>query len=414
MIDFDKWQEIFSSMRRHRLRTFLTALSVWWGIFMLVILLGMGNGLQNSVEHNFRDDAINSIWMYPGRTTKPYKGLPPGRYIRFTNDDYDLIKSKVPEVEFITGRYYLRGEYNVNYKNKSLSFDVRCVHPDHQVVENTIMTSGRFLNDMDIKEYRKVCAIGKIVAADFFKNGTEPIGEFLRIKGTDYKVVGVFRDEGHENEMRKIYLPVTTTQRVESANERLHQLMVTIGNASVEESVNIENKIRNLLSERHKFSPDDEQAIYIRNGVESFQEFQTVFAFIKGFIWFVGIGSIIAGVIGVSNIMLIVVKDRTREIGIRKAMGATPFSIITMIMQEAVFLTSMAGYFGLLSGFGLIYALNYLIIENNIELEFFRNPEVDFVTVLTALVFLVICGAISGLIPAIQAVRINPVTAMKN
>src|SRR5690606_27173466 len=157
-----------------------------------------------------------------------------------------------------------------------------------------------------------------IVAADFFKNGTEPIGEFLRIKGTDYKVVGVFRDEGHENEMRKIYLPVTTTQRVESANERLHQLMVTIGNASVEESVNIENKIRNLLSERHKFSPDDEQAIYIRNGVESFQEFQTVFAFIKGFIWFVGIGSIIAGVIGVSNIMLIVVKDRTREIGIRK------------------------------------------------------------------------------------------------
>ena len=413
MIDFDKWQEIFSSMRRHKLRTFLTALSVWWGIFMLVLLLGMGKGLQNSVEHNFRDDAINSIWINGWRTSKPYKGLPPGRYIRFTNDDYNLIKSRVPEVEFLTGRYYLRGEFNIAYKNKSLSFDVRSVHPDHKVLENTIMTSGRFLNDTDLKEYRKVCVIGKIVAEDFFKNGKEPIGEYINIKGADYKVVGVFRDEGHENEMRKIYIPITTAQRVDSANGRIHRIMATVGDASVEEATRIENKIRFLLAEQHKFAPDDEQAVYLRNGVERFQEFQMVFAFIKGFIWFVGIGSIIAGVIGVSNIMLIVVKDRTKEIGIRKAMGATPFSIISMVMQEAVFLTSLAGYIGLLSGFGLIYGMNYIMIENQIEIEFFRNPEVDFVTVLTALIFLIACGALSGLIPALQAVRINPVTAMK-
>jgi putative ABC transport system permease protein len=139
MIDFDKWQEILSSMRRHKLRTFLTALSVWWGIFMLVLLLGMGKGLQNSVEHNFKDDAINSLWIRPGRTSKPYKGLPPGRYVRFTNDDYNLIKSQVPEVEYITGRYYMWGEFNIEYKGNSLAFDVRSVHPDHQVLENTII-----------------------------------------------------------------------------------------------------------------------------------------------------------------------------------------------------------------------------------------------------------------------------------
>ncbi len=414
MIDFDKWQEIFSSIRRHKLRTFLTALSVWWGIFMLVLLLGMGKGLQNSVEHNFRDDAINSLWIYPGRTSKPFKGLPPGRYIRFTNDDYDLIKSQITEVEFITGRYYLRGEFDIEYKNKNLSFDVRCVHPDHQVLENTIVTSGRFLNEIDIKEYRKVCVIGKIVAEDFFKNGLDPIGEYLSIKGADYKIVGIFRDEGHENEMRKIYLPVTVAQRVDSANGRLYQIMATIGDASVSESLVIEDKVRKLLAERYKFAVDDDSAIYISNDVEDYQEFQTVFAFIKGFIWFVGFGSIIAGVIGVSNIMLIVVKDRTKEIGIRKAMGATPFSIISMVMQEAVFLTSLAGYVGLISGFGLIYTMNYLMVENNLELEFFRNPEVDFFTVFAALLFLIACGALSGLIPAIQAVRINPVTAMRS
>ena len=414
MIDFDKWEEIFSSMKRHKLRTFLTALSVWWGIFMLVLLLGMGKGLQNSVEHNFRDDAINSFWINPGRTSKPYKGLPPGRYIRFTNDDYNLLKSQIPEIEFITGRYYLRGEFNIEYKNKSLSFDVRSVHPDHRVLENTIMLEGRFLNDTDLKEYRKVCVIGKIVVEDFFGKGIDPIGEYLSIKGADYKIVGTFRDEGNENEMRKIYLPVTTAQRVDSANGRLHRIMATIGDAGVKESLIIENKVRKLLAEQHKYAPDDEQAIYLRNGVESFQEFQMVFAFIKGFIWFVGIGSIIAGVIGVSNIMLIVVKDRTKEIGIRKPWVLHRLSIISMVMQEAVFLTSLAGYIGLISGFGLVYGMNYLMVENNIEVEFFRNPEVDFLTVLTALLFLICCGAFSGLIPAIQAVRINPVTAMKS
>ncbi len=414
MIDYDKWAEIFSSIKRHKLRTILTALSVWWGIFMLVILVGLGNGLQNSVEHNFSDDAVNSLWVYSGRTTMAYKGLPPGRYIQMTNTDYDRIKSQIEEVDHITARFYLRGEFSVKYKKKILSYQIRCVHPDHKVLENTIMSSGRFINDKDLTDYRKVCVIGEVIAEDVFGKDTDPIGEALTIKGVDYKIVGVFHDSGSRREMERIYLPISTAQRVESANGRINQLMMTMGDLPLSETFKVEQKVREELATLHKFDVNDRQALYINNQASEFQEFQTVFAFIKGFLWFVGIGSIIAGVIGVSNIMLIVVKDRTKEIGIRKALGATPNSILTMIMQESVFLTAIAGYIGMITGFLLIYGINYLLVSNDVELEYFRNPEVDFMTILYALILLVVSGGLAGLIPAMQAVRINPVIAMKS
>ena len=411
-IDYDKWQEIFDSLRRHKLRTALTVLSVWWGIFMLVILMGAGNGLQNSVEHNFRDDAINSLWIYRGKTSKPYKGLPEGRFISFNNQDYDVLRSEVDNVEYLTGRYYLSGEYFVSYKRKSLSFDVRSVHPDHQLLENTIMTEGRFLNQKDLDLYRKVCVIGELVKEGLFEEN-DAVGEYIRVKGVDYRVVGVFTDTGGENELRKIYLPISTAQKVYSGTDRIHQLMLTMKESDKTSSEQLANEVRVQLAALHKFDPTDKQAIYINNNVEEFSNFKTVFAFIKAFIWFVGIGSIIAGVIGVSNIMLIIVKERTREIGVRKALGATPRSIISMILQESVFLTAISGYLGLLSGFIVVYGLNAIMVKNEIETEFFRNPEVDFGTVFAALVLLVVCGALAGLIPALQAVRINPVTAMR-
>lgn len=415
MIDLDKWGEIFDSIRRHKLRTFLTALSVWWGIFMLIILLGAGKGLQNSVEHNFRDDAINSIWVYSGKTSESYKGLPVGRYIQFGNENYDILDKEIEGVEHTSGRYYIGGEYVIKRNNKPLAFDIRCVHPGHQYLENTLTIEGRFLNNKDIADYRKVCSIGRLVKEGFFEEDENPIGQHINIKGVDFMVIGVFEDEGHDNEMRKIYLPLTTAQKVFEGQDRIHQLMMTVEeDVTLEESQRIEKEIRERFSLLHKFSPDDKQAIHVRNNMENYQEFQTVFAFIKGFLWFVGIGSIIAGIIGVSNIMLIVVKDRTKEIGIRKALGATPRSIVSMIVQEAVFLTSIAGYLGLLAGFSLIYGINYLLKTYELENEFFRNPEVDIHVVLIALFMLVICGALSGLIPAIQAVRINPVVAMKS
>ena len=414
IIDIDKWEEIFDTIRRHKLRTFLTALSVWWGIFMLVILLGAGSGLENSVIHNFGDDAINSLWIYSGMTSKEHNGLPPGRYINFTNSDYDMLTNDISGVEYGTGRYYLRGDIVLSRREKSFSYTVRCVHPGHKVLENTIMTHGRYLNDFDIDNYRKVCVIGWKVRDAFFEEDEKVIGEYLKIKGFEYQVVGVFDDTGSEREVEMVYIPITTCQKVYEGEDRIHQIMVTVGDADLQESQRIEEHIRAQLATVHKFAPDDEQAIYVGNGLEDFREFKLVMGFIKGFIWFVGIGSIIAGVIGVSNIMLIVVKDRTREIGIRKAMGATPASIVSMVLQESVFITAVAGYVGLLMGFGIVYGINSLMVANEVDIEFFRNPQVSFPVVLTALGILVVCGALAGFLPALKAVRVKPVEAMKD
>ena len=412
MIDTDKWREIFSSLGRHKLRTFLTAFSVWWGIFMLVILLGAGKGLENSAEEDFKDDAMSIIRMWPGTTSQEYKGLPAGRRLRFTNDEFKLM-SELDGVQETASRYFLWGEYFIKYKNKSLSFDVQCVNTSYIKFENPELLKGRLLNKMDLVEKRKVCVIGIKVREGFFPKGENPIGEYLNIKGTDYQIVGVITDTGWEGKKRRIYLPITTTQLVEGT-KRIHQLTAEMGDVTLAESEVIEDRIRLSLATQMKFNPADKQAVYLRNQIENYNRFRTTMNMISLFIWFVGIGSIIAGVIGVSNIMLIIVKERTKEIGVRKALGATPSSIVTMIVQEAIFLTSLAGYLGMLCGMGLIIAIQTVMKQNNIEAEFFRNPEVDIKMVLIALGILVVSGGLAGLIPALQAVKINPVVAMKS
>ena len=415
MFDYDKWQEIFQSLKRHKLRTILTALAVWWGIFMLVILLGAGNGLQNSFEKGFGDDALNSIWIWPQRTTVSYKGLKPGRNIVFHNDDYDLLRNEMSDLEYVTGRYYLSGSYLTEWEGKSLQINIRSVHPDHQYLEGTIMTDGRYFNETDIKENRKVCLIGKLSKEELMgKDMGSVVGQYLNIHGTTFKIIGEFIDKGADHEMRRIYIPITTAQKIYAGDDIIHNLMVTVGDADKKETMAIADRIRQKIATKHKFDVKDQQAVYIRANIEEYERFQAVFLGIKIFIWFVGIGSIMAGVVGVSNIMLIIVKDRTKEIGIRKALGATPRSIVNMVLQEAIFLTSVAGYIGLLSGFGIIYSLNYYMETNNIEGDYFYNPEVDFVSVLIALIFLVVCGTLSGLIPAMQAARVNPIVAMKS
>ncbi|MDH3650706.1 MAG: ABC transporter permease [Saprospiraceae bacterium] len=411
MFDLDKWNEIYDSIRRHKLRTFLTALSVWWGIFMLIILLGAGKGLENSVEHQFKDDAINSLWIYQGKTSLPFMGLPVGRRIFFDNGDYTTI-SKMDGIEHLSGRYYLPGDVILSYKEKGLSYTVRGVHPDHQFLERTEIRDGRYINDNDIKEGRKVCLIGDIVKRALFDDQEKIVGKEIRINGISYTVVGDYTDI-RENETRIVYVPLSTCQNLFGGTDRIHQLMLTVGAASYQQSKVIEQQLRNSLAAVHKFDPNDEQAIRISNDLEEYREFRTVMTFIQGFIWFVGIGSIIAGVIGVSNIMLIIVKDRTKEIGIRKAMGATPRSIVSMILQESIFLTAVAGYLGLLVGFTVVYGIRYLMEANELEARYFRNPEVSFTLVLTALIILVISGALAGLFPALRAARIHPVEAMK-
>jgi putative ABC transport system permease protein len=407
MIDTDKWREIFNSIQRHPLRTILTALGVFWGIFMLIILLGAGDGLQNGVEYEFRDDAINSMWIRNGTTSMPYRGLPKGRRIEFTNEDYDMLREQFEDIEHLTGRYYLSGDQMTVYKDKRLSFSTRAVHPGHRYLENTLIDAGRYISEQDLKDVRKVAVIGKIVKQDLFGE-EDAIGKEIEIGGIMYTVVGTYSDTGGENEMRIIYIPVTTAQRVYAGTNRLHQLMLTTNDLTLEETKKLENKIHAAFAARHDFSLDDRRAVSIFSAAEEYQKFINLFTAIKIFVWFVGLGSIIAGVIGISNIMLIVVKDRTREIGVRKALGATPYSIISMILQESVLITAVAGYLGLLAGVGVISLME------SMEVDFFRSPQVDLGVGLAATLVLVIAGALAGWMPARQAARINPVEAMRS
>ena len=409
MIDIDKWQEIFSSLQRHKLRTFLTALSVWWGIFMLVILLGASKGLENSTREDFEADAVNSLWMWTESTSEPYQGLPAGRHIKFDQEDYEAI-AEINGIKNASARFWMSGDFFISYKNKSLAYNVQCVRPEHLYIEKPELISGRFLNLKDITATRKVCVIGKPVKEEFFKD-EDPLGTYIKIKGVEFMVVGVFT-EAKESETRRVYLPITTAQRIEGT-ERIHNIIVELEGGDLDESLAMEKKIRATMAAKYKIAPSDRKAIGIFNGIENYMEIQMVIRMIQIFVWFVGIGSIIAGVIGVSNIMLIIVKDRTKEIGVRKALGATPKSIITMIVHEAIFLTSLAGYFGLMSGVAVIYGIQQIMEQNEIEAEFFKDPEIDLVTILIALGILIVSGAIAGLIPALQAVKINQVVAMK-
>lgn len=414
MFDYDKWQEIFDSLKRHKLRTFATALAVWWGIFMLVILLGAGNGLQNSAERDFADDAINRLVIWSNRTTKPFKGYQAGRRIRFQNKDTKTIQNKVEGVEYMSGRYFVNSGYQTEYGKKSLAFRIRAIDPIYQKIEYTQMSKGRYVNEIDIKDKRKVAIIGDLAKEKLFGKEVEALGEYVRINGTKFQIVGIFTDS-NKREREYIYMPLTTAQSIFDKIDRVHDISLTVGDATAEEANKIADEIRVELAALNHFDPEDQQAIGIYNNIESYQEFKMIFSGFSFFIWFVGIGSIIAGVVGVSNIMLITVKDRTKEIGIRKALGATPWSIVSMIMQESIFLTAIAGYLGLLMGFAIIYGIDYLMTTYEIDdLEFFYNPEVDFFSVMMALIFLIVCGTLAGLVPALQAARVNPVVAMKS
>ena len=409
MLFLDRWQEIFETLRRNKLRTALTALSVAWGIFMLIVLLGMGQGLQNQVRTNFADDAVNSIWIRPGRTSVPYQGLKPGRKLRFTNEDFEALQ-KLPGVEHISGRFYMYGaNYTVNYGAKSASFDVRSVHPGHQFLEKTIITSGRYINELDIAQTRKVAVIGAPIATFFFGDN-DPIGKYLTVRGIQYKIVGVFIDEGGEGELQKIILPITTAQRAYSANGQIHHLLFTVGDADLETSQQIEAQAKAILAKRHHFSPDDPRAIRVRNNLEEYYQIVQLFSIINVFLWVVGIGTITASVVGVSNILLISVSERTVEIGVRKALGATPISIVSMILKESMLVTALAGYIGLLAGIGLLEVLSSVIPEN----DYIRNPQVDLGVAVGALLLLVISGMLAGFIPARRASNISPIAALRN
>jgi len=407
-MDWDKWQEIISTISKNKLRTFLTGFSVAWGIFMLIILLGSGQGLKNGVEEQFAGDAINSIWVSPRQTSLPYSGYKSGRRIEFTNAEIDRTKNSFSKIDNITGRVWI-GTKSISYKNNYGSYSVRSVHPGNKAIENITVNEGRYINQLDIDKFRKTAAIGKLVARDLFK-GDDPIGKYINIDGIPFKVVGVFEDKGGESEMRIIYLPITTAQRIFKGGNRINQMSFTVGDATLEESTQITDKLRQQLAVIHHFDPNDKRAVWINNDLEEYKKIMSLFAGINIFIWIVGIGTIIAGVVGVSNIMMIVVKERTKEIGIRKALGATPFSIISLVLLESIVITSLAGYIGLAAGVGLLE----LVSQNMPPTDFFQNPEANINVALMATGILIIAGAIAGFIPARKAASVQPVEALRS
>ena len=275
MFDIDKWQEIFTSISRHKLRTFLTMLGVAWGIFVLVFLMGAGSGLKNGVNEEFRDDAVNSIWLWRGQTSKPYKGLPSGRAIRFNNSDYEFLKKEFKDIDHITGRFYMGGDQTVTYKGKSYAYNIRAVHPGHKVLENTLIREGRYLTDKDLDEFAKVAVIGKVVKENLFKD-EDAVGKEINVGGIVYKVIGVFIDTGGEREMRNIYTPITTAQKVYAGTDNIHQLMFTGGDLTVAQMKDLEEKVRASFAVRKQFDVKDRRAMGIFNLAEEYQSFMSL------------------------------------------------------------------------------------------------------------------------------------------
>jgi putative ABC transport system permease protein len=417
MFDIDKWQEILATIKKNKMRTFLTGFSVAWGIFMLMILLGSGNGLSNGVANNFMNDAVNAMWIWQGETTIPYEGMKSGRPIQFHNQDQEIV-SKVSGVGVSSGRYFM-GNTRYSYLKESGEYTTITCQPELKEVENLILNEGRFINQIDIVQNRKVVVIGADIKTALFKDSVA-LGEYVNINMVPFKVVGICTEPGSTRN-RNAYMPLSTAQMIFSGSNRLHNLALTIDAATLEESQAIEEKIRTALGKQHKFDPKDEGAIGLYNKLENYIQTMKIFQAIKIFIWIIGIGTLIAGIVGVSNIMLIVVKERTKEIGIRKAIGASPSSVIGLILLESIMITTIAGYIGLVLGTGLMEMINYFMVQSvgtgpsqQDSGTIFLNPTVDINIAVYSTLLLIVAGAIAGYIPAKRAASIKPIVALRD
>ena len=417
LLDLDHWQEIRVALLRNRARTALTAFGVFWGIFLLMVMLGSGSGLRNGVLQGFADGATNSFFLWTQRTQKPFAGMPAGRGIRLTNADVEAIREKVPEAEVVAPRNQLRGfggGNNVSRGRKTGAFSVMGDYPEIRRVQPLKIETGRFLNPIDVEESRKVAVIGTRVRELLFARGEEPIGDSIVIGGVYFQVVGVFASprtgENAERDAQTIFVPFTTFQRAFNYGDRVGWMAI-ISRPDVPASV-AEEKVLSLLRSRHKVAPDDLRAFGHFNLEEEFAKIQGLFSGIRLLVWIVGIGTLAAGVIGVSNIMLIIVRERTKEIGIRRALGAKPSAVVSQIVSESVILTSLAGYLGLVAGIALVVGIGKLLPPGGAGM--FLDPDVGVGEALQALAILVAAGVLAGLAPAQRALAVSPTVALRS
>lgn len=413
MFDIERWQEIFETIGKNKLRTFLTGLSVASGIFILIILLGFSSGIQNGVKSQFEQDATNRISVRTRVTTKQYKGLNPGRRIQLRNEDFRDINTKYDtQLEYKTAIYNLWSS-QVAYNGESGNYRLEGANPDQQFIENASLVMGRFLSQDDMSERRKVAIIGNIIKRDLFKS-KNPIGEIISIFGVNFKVVGVYTDPGGEREEARIFVPLPTAQIAFGGGDKIRSLAYTVNMSDTfDEAVALSSlfseSIEQDIKAKHLVAPDDRAAVRVNNTLEEAKKIYSLIAIIRNIFWFIGIFTIIAGVVGVSNIMLIIVKERTKEIGIRKAIGAVPSSIIGMILQESIFITAIAGCIGLFAGVGLLQLVSPLV-----DNDFIKSPQVDFNTAIITVFILIIAGGLAGFIPARRAANIKPIDALRD
>ncbi|MFQ9316721.1 conserved membrane hypothetical protein [uncultured Dysgonomonas sp.] len=415
MFDFDSIREIFSTIGKNKLRTFLTSFAVAWGIFMLIILLAAGNGLKNGVTSNFSRRAQNSVTLWPGWTSMAYKGLPTNRQIKFDQKDYDLIRNKIPEVEYVSVR--LSQRVTLSYEKEYGSWDIDGVSQDASIINNLKVANGngRFLNKMDVDNRRKVIVLSPDMKKVLFKD-KDPIDQYvIADNNIAYQVIGIYDNEDIYDNNPPGYIPFTTAQMLYNKGYGFRRIDFTVvGLPTKEANEKFVERLRQRMGTLHNFDPADRSALYVRNTAEDMLEAQSIFFIITAFIIVIGIASLLAGIVGVGNIMLITVKERTKEIGIRKAIGATPFSVLKLIIFESILITTVAGYIGIVIGVGITEGISTIMANAPSDgPSIFKDPTVDLSTVIWATVVLIVAGTIAGLIPALKATKVSPIEAMR-
>lgn len=423
MFDFDNLREIWSTIQKNKLRTFLTGFSVSWGIFMLIVLLGAGNGLHNGVMYNFRNMSMNKVYVWNGYTNKPWKGLPSNRLITFKETDFDAIKRFHPEIDLCSATISHTDTLYVNDEYITGSLDG--VYPDHAIINyvNINTGNGRFVNDLDMEGKRKVIVLSPRMAEVLFRDQS-PVGQYVKAGNIMYQVIGVYNDDDKSNNA-PAYIPFTTARTLYNKGYGLGSFTFTInGVISEEDNKAFEERFRATMSRLHRFDPEDKNAIGMWNTANNFRMMNNITNGIIFFIWIVGIGTLMAGLVGVSNIMLITVRERTREFGIRKAIGAKPSSILKLVIAESVLVTAVFGYLGMIGGIGLTELINYGMEMASAgqsgggnpgeDMTIFRNPTVSLGISLAATALIIIAGVLAGYFPALKAVKINAIEAMRS
>jgi len=412
MFDRDAWLEVAHNVLAHPVRTSLTGLSVALGIFILVVMQGLGHGLQNGVEGQFADNAVNSIMVEGGKTQIPYRGNQSNRPIRLTEQDFTGLASQADTIPSFSRRIRLFG-INIIWENpagenKSGGYGVRGVDPSHIDLEQSVLLSGRFINDRDVQDGRKVAVLGPNVVRDLF-GGTDPVGQYIRINAASFLVVGTFNDPGSRWENRVVYIPFSTAKALYRPEAWIDQILYGTGNMTTEATVDQSNRMLFWLKETKQVHPDDQNGVKVDNNNEEYALYDSIFTGIRLFIWGIGLMTLLAGAVGVANILAIGVKERTKEIGVRKALGATNAGIVSLVVMESTVLILFSGSLGLIIAVGLLSVMAPMANH-----EYFQNPQVDHRIVLFALGVLVVVGLASGLGPALRAVAIRPVEALRD